>query len=106
MKINKSKDENRLLFHIISQRNGHYCHAFELSSVYDFQCLIDSLIEQMLDSEYDRDFVTDDYISFFKSASLYYVPSEGNLTDEQKEVAEKELQNFNIADYVTKKFDG
>ena len=90
---------SRLLNHIIKERNGHYCHALELDSAYSYECVIEQIV-----SEYKDSFTLDEIIDFFNSISLYYYydadsdDPEYNLTEEQQEIAEDELYNF---DYVS-----
>ena len=86
---------NRLLEHIIKERNGHYCHALELDSAYSYECVIEQIV-----SDYKDEFTQDEIISFFDSVSLYYYYDANNyddeykLSDEQQEIDENELYNF------------
>lgn len=90
--------EQKIYNHVIKAKNGNYCHAFEFTSVYDYQCLIDSLIEQL--QEDFNDSLTDaDFISFIESASIYYIENK-SLTDEQNNAIEQEIINFNFIDYI------
>ena len=89
---------NRLLSHIIAERNGHYCHALELDSVYSYECVIEQIVSEHKDS-----YTLEEIISFFDSISLYYYydadsdDEEYRLTKEQQDIAEEELYNF---DYI------
>lgn len=87
---------NRLLSHIIAERNGHYCHTLELDSVYSYECVIEQIV-----SEYKDSYTLEDIIEFFSSISLYYYYDEDSderiLTEEQQDIAEEELYNF---DYI------
>lgn len=89
---------SRLLDHIITQRNGHYCHALELANYYEYECVIEQIV-----SDYKDSFTLDEIIGFFNSISLYYYydadsdDEEYRLTEEQQDIAEEELYNF---DYV------
>lgn len=86
---------NRLLDHIIQQRNGHYCHVLELDSAYAYECVIEQIV-----SEFSGDFTQDEIIDFFYSISLYYYydadsdDDEHRLTEEQQEIDENELYDF------------
>ena len=92
---------NRLLNHIITERNGHYCHALELASAYAYECVIEQIV-----NEYKEDFTQDEIISFFKSIELYYYYDSADyepydkLSDEQQEIDENELYNFDYKQYI------
>lgn len=97
---------NKLLDHIIKERNGHYCHALELSNYYEYENVIECIIEQNGDN-----FTLDDYIGFFDSIELYYYydadnyDDESKLTEEQQEIDENELYNFDCESYVKECYD-
>ena len=76
---------SRLLNHIITERNGHYCHALELSNYYEYE----SIIEQTV-SDYKDSFTKDEIIEFFKSIDLYY------YTGDEPEYKEEEEQLYNF----------
>lgn len=86
---------NRLLDHIITERNGHYCHALELDSAYAYECVIEQIV-----SDYKDDYTQDEIIGFFDTIELYYYhdaddyDDEYKLSDEQQEIDENELYNF------------
>lgn len=92
------KNMSRLLKHIIAERNGYYVHALELANYYEYACVIEQIV-----SEYKDSFTLNEIIDFFKSISLYYYydadsdDEEYRLTEEQQEIAENELYNF---DYI------
>lgn len=90
--------EYKILNHVIKAKNGNYCHAFEFTSVYEYQCLIDSLIEQLQD-DFDDSLTNDDFISFIESASIYYIENK-SLTDEQNYAIEQEIHNFDFREYI------
>ena len=90
--------KQKILNHVIKAKNGNYCHAFEFTSVYDYKCLIDSLIEQLQD-DFDDSLTNDDFITFIESASIYYLYNK-SLTDEQNHAIEQEILNFNFIDYI------
>ncbi len=98
---------NKVLDYIIESRNGHYCHALELSTAYELECVIESLI-----SELGEQFTLTDYINFFNSIELYYyydVDSYDDidqLTEEQQAIDEEELYNLNITEAVTECYNG
>lgn len=79
---------NRLLDHIIKERNGHYCHALEIDSAYSYECVIEQIVSEFKDS-----FTLDEIIDFFNSIELYY------YTGDEPEYKEEEEQLYNF-DYV------
>ena len=81
---------NRIINYIIEQRKGHYCHALELSNVYELQSTIDAIYDEFIERYYKEEI-----IDFFNTISLYYYTEE----EESKE-EEEELYNFNIKDYI------
>lgn len=89
---------SRLLDHIITERNGHYCHALELDSAQSYEFVIEQTVSEFKDS-----FTLEEIKEFFNSISLYYYydadsdDDENRLTEEQQEIAEEELYNF---DYI------
>lgn len=90
--------EHKILDHVIRAKNGNYCHAFEFTSVYEYQCLIDSLIEQ-LQGDFNDSLSNDDFISFIESASVYYIENK-SLTDEQNNAIEQEIYAFDYREYI------
>lgn len=92
--------EQKILDHVIKVKNGNYCHVFEFTSVYNYKCLIDSLIEQLHDA-FDEPTTNDDFITFIESASVYYIEDE-SLTDEQNHAIEQEIYAFDFSEYIKK----
>ena len=92
---------NRLLDHIIQERNGYYCHALELDSAYAYECVIEEIV-----GAYSNDFTQDDIVNFFDSISLCYYYDADNYDDEckltegQQEIAETELYNFDHKQFI------
>ena len=89
---------NRLLEHIIAERSGHYIHALELSSCYEYKRIIEQIV-----SDYKEQFTIDEITDFFKSIELYHYYDESyfsdgeGLSEEQQENDEEGLYNF---DYI------
>lgn len=79
---------NRLLEHIITERNGHYVHALELANFCDYECVIEQIV-----SEYRDNFTLKEIIEFFNSIDLYY------YTGDEPEYKEEEEQLYNF-DYI------
>ncbi len=78
------KDGNALLAEIHKERKGHYCHALEVETAYELECIVESLIEQC------PGYSELTYIDFFSTMELY------SLNDEN----ENEIYNFSFSDYI------
>jgi len=89
---------NKIFNDVLESRKGMYCHALELNSAYD----LGSVIEEFLSQEGDK-YTCEEYIEFFSSMSLYYVPYDG---EEEIEEDEEELYNVNISDLVVDCYEG
>lgn len=81
----------KILEYITEKRNGHYCHALEIDSVYSLETIIESLIEELCNR-----FTLEDYIEFFQSIELYYYTE-----DEENKQDEENLYNVNMKELVT-----
>ena len=90
---------NKLLDHIIKERNGHYCHALELDSAYAYECVIEQVV-----SDYKDEFSRNDIIRFFDSIDvIYYIENEDDeamLTDEDKEQFGDELYSVDYKQII------
>ncbi len=84
--------ENRIFNDVVENRNGHYCHALELSSAYALECVIDEFI-----STEGEKYTMEEYIEFFNTMSIYYLPWEG---EEENNANEEELYNVNIKETI------
>ena len=80
----ENKTMNRLLTDIIEQRNGHYCHALEVTDVWDLQGTIEGVIEGY------PDYTEEEYIDFFQSIELYCLEDSN----------EQEVYDFNFTTYI------
>lgn len=78
---------NPILETIIAERQGHYCHALEVASVYDLESTIEGLIDC-----YGDQFTDTDYIEFFQSIELY------SLEDDK--ATEEAIYNFDFDQYI------
>lgn len=77
---------NAIVNKVIEKRNGHYCHALEVSDLYELQSAVDSLY-----NEFTKDgFTKDEIIEFFESLELYCLEDEN----------EDEIFSFIFADYI------
>ena len=81
---------NSILEYMLKERNGMYCHALEVSSVYELECTIESFI-----GELQNQFTIEDFKVFFNTMELYYLADE-SLSDIENEDNETELYNFDI----------
>ena len=81
---------NSILEYMLKERNGMYCHALEVSSVYELECTIENFI-----GELQNQFTIEDFKVFFNTMELYYLSDE-SLSDIENEINETELYNFDI----------
>ena len=81
---------NSILEYMLKERNGMYCHALEVSSVYQLESTIESFIDAL-----QNQFTIEDFKVFFNIIELYYLSDEG-LSDIENDNNETELYNFNI----------
>lgn len=91
-------ENNKLFNDILESRKGHYCHVIETESAYSFECIIESIIQESGDK-----YSLEDYIQFFQTIDLYYLPFDG---EEENKEDETELYNLNIKDTVTEIYEG
>lgn len=75
---------------MLKERNGMYCHALEVSDVYELECTIENFI-----GELQNQFTIEDFKVFFNTIELYYLADE-SLSDIENDNNETELYNFNI----------
>ena len=83
---------NALLNKIIEQRNGHYCHAVEVSNVYDLENIAEVII-----SENEEEFPIEVITEFLQSLTIYYLPEEGEEEDKEEE---NKIYNFSFIEYI------
>ena len=69
---------------IIEQRNGHYCHALEVSDVYELESIAESIIDEFPDRP------ESDYLDFFNTIEVY------SLNDAN----EQAIYDFSFTDYI------
>ena len=70
---------------IIEARNGYYCHALEVSDVYELESIVESIIEEFPDRS------EKEYIDFFNTMEIY------SLDDAN----EQAIYAFSFTDYIT-----
>ena len=81
---------NSILEYMLKERNWVYCHALEVTSVYELESTIESFI-----CELQNQFTIEDFKVFFNTMELYYLAEEG-LSDFENDNNETELYNFDI----------
>ena len=81
---------NSILEYMLKERNGMYCHALEVSSVYELESTIESFMDEL-----QNQFTIDDFKVFFNTMELYYLADE-SLSDIENDNNETELYNFDI----------
>jgi hypothetical protein len=82
---------NRLREKINKARNGHYWHAIEISSVYEFEEIVRCIIQESED-----EYTLEEYIEFFQSMEIYYYTDEEEKNDDD----EHNLYNMDIREIV------
>lgn len=83
---------NALLNKIIEERSGHYCHAVEVSTVYDLENIAEAIV-----GENEDEFAMDIIIDFLESLTVYYLPQDGEEEDKEEE---ERIYNFSFAEYI------
>lgn len=76
----------RIFADILEQRNGHYVHALEVSSVYE----LETAIEQLVDSFDSESYRPDEIISFISTLEIICT----------EEANEDEVYDFDVEEYV------
>ena len=69
---------------IIEARHGHYCHALEVSDVYELESVAEAIIDEFPDRP------ESDYLDFFNSIEVY------SLDDAN----EQAIYDFSFTDYI------
>ena len=85
---------NKIFHRIHEERKGHYCHALEVNDVYGLEGIIESFIQ-----EYKDEFTYLEYIEFFESMELYYLPYD-NDEKNQNDDDEKAVYDFSFEEYI------
>jgi hypothetical protein len=83
---------NALLNKVIEQRNGHYCHVVEVSTVYDLENIAEAITSENI-NEFSLEVITE----FLESLTVYYLPEEGEEEDNEEE---EKIYSFSFADYI------
>lgn len=72
---------------IINQRNGHYCHAIEVSDTYEIESIVEHIISEFGDSHLE-----DEIIEFFDMISIYYLGENPEM--------EEAVYDFNFREHI------
>jgi hypothetical protein len=83
---------NALLNKVIEQKNGHYCHVVEVSTVYDLENIAESIL-----SENENEFTIEVITEFLESLTVYYLPEED---EEENNEEEEKIYNFSFSEYI------
>jgi hypothetical protein len=83
---------NALLNKVIEQRNGHYCHVVEVSTVYELECIAEAIT-----SENENEFSLEVIAEFLESLTVYYLPEDGTEEDSEEE---ERIYNFSFTDFI------
>lgn len=90
---------NPILERIIKARQGHYCHALEVTYPHELECIIEAIIEEYSDQLDDGSVTEKDIIDFFATMSIYHI-SDDELSDDENSLLENEVYSFNFTDYI------
>ena len=83
---------NPLLQKVINDRQGHYCHVVEVSTVYDLECISESICQ-----ENEKEFSIEVITEFLESLEVYYLPEEDSEEDSEEE---GKIYNFSFTDFI------
>ena len=91
----EATNTNKLFNKIVEERNNFYCHAIEVSNVYEIENIIESIFQS-----YESEEITEiDILNFFNSIEIYFLEDE-EATEEENRKNENEVYNFNFKDYI------
>ena len=100
---------NKILNIVLTERNGNYCHAIEVESVYELECVIEMVIEsysylwERWEGYEDYDQYGDygnynDYVRYWESQVIdFFETMELYCLDDNNE---NEIYSFNFRDYI------
>ena len=91
----EATNTNKLFNKIVEERNNFYCHAIEVSNVYDIENIIESIFQS-----YESEEITEvDILNFFNSIEIYFLEDE-EVSEEDNRKNENEVYNFIFKDYI------
>ena len=89
--------KNVILNKIMESRNGNYCHVLEVSTIYELENVIESIL-----CEFEGE-KTESFIEFFNSITVFYW-NDSDLTELENEANEEEVYNFNFEESIKQNF--
>ena len=90
---------NPILERIIKARQGHYCHALEVTYTYELESIVEVTINEYNEELYNGVITEKDIIDFFSTMSIYHI-SDDELSDDENLLLENEVYSFNFTDYI------
>lgn len=91
----ETTNKNKLLYKIIEERKGLYCHVIEVTDKYN----LESIIEAVFDTYESEEITATDIFYFFDSIQVYHLEDE-ELSPEQNKENEEQVYNFNFEEYT------
>tara|TARA_R110000744_G_scaffold7342_2_gene25278 strand:- start:1427 stop:1693 length:267 start_codon:yes stop_codon:yes gene_type:complete len=76
----------------IAKNRVNYCHALEVSTVYELEEIVSQLFE-----EFRTNFDDEQILEFFNTLSIYYLVGDDEQEDEQEE---EKIYNFNFENFI------
>lgn len=80
--------QNSILKAMCNSRRGNYCHAMEVNSSYEIECIIEGIRGEF------PDIPLEEFIEFFETMELY------SLNEEN----ENEIYDFNFREFITENY--
>jgi len=89
--------KNVILNKIMESRNGNYCHVLEVSTIYELENVIESIL-----CEFEGEKI-ESFIEFFNSITVFYW-NDSDLTELENEANEEEVYRFNFEESIKQNF--
>ena len=89
--------KNVILNKILESRNGNYCHALEVSTIYELENIIECIMSEFQGEK------TESFIEFFNSITVFYW-NDSDLTELENEANEEQVYNFNFEESIKQNF--
>lgn len=91
--MRSSNMNNRIFEDVYKARKGMYTHCLEVSSVWDLESSIEAFISETSNKGYTQK----DYVEFFNTMDIYYLPLEG---EEEDPLEEEAIHNASISEII------
>lgn len=88
----RTRKMNPIFKQVLKLRDGHYCHAIEVESIFDFESIIQGIVEGFID-----DYNEASIIEFISALEVYYIGD--------NEEDEEELYNLDVSAYINNYFE-